>query len=134
MEEEQMHHWLWETSKEQFLLELEEKNEKSKRFGLTLTKEDARLLAKERIDELQEQQRVEFGGGILPKIIDFFCDSPYIFQSNYVDTLVRLQEIFYLYKNESMDLCTDDELLECMKEAFDGVCQGSLEYLEETAL
>ena len=47
---------------------------------------------------------------------------------------MRLQESFYLYKNESLDELTDDELLEFMKEAFDGRCQGSLEYLEETVL
>ena len=29
---------------------------------------------------------------------------------------------------------TDDDLLEFMKEAFDGECEGDLEYLEDTAL
>lgn len=39
-----------------------------------------------------------------------------------------------MYKNESLELVTDDELLEFMKEQFDGVCQGSLDYLEDTSL
>ena len=39
-----------------------------------------------------------------------------------------------MYKNESLDEWTDDELLQYMKEAFDGECQGSLDYLEETCL
>ena len=30
-------------------------------------------------------------------------------QENYADTLMRLQDIFYLYKNESLDELTDDE-------------------------
>ena len=113
---------------------LVETNETTRTFGLALTEEDVKLLAERRIETLKEQQRVEFGDGILPRLIFAFCDSPYIDQGNYVDTISRLQEIFYLYKNESMDELTDDELIELMKDAFDGECEGSLEYLEETAL
>ncbi len=109
-------------------------NQYTERFGLTLTEEEAGLLLTDRLDSLKEQQRIEFGEGILPKLIFTFCDSPYIYQDNYVDTIGRLQEIFYLYKNESLDEVTDDELLEYMKEAFEGDCQGSLDYLEDTSL
>lgn len=109
-------------------------NQKTEKFGLVLTEEEAKILVERRKENLREQQRVEFGEGILPKLIFVFCDSPYIFQENYVDTISRLQEIFYLYKNESMDELTDDELLDFMKNAFDGECEGSLEYLEETVL
>lgn len=111
-----------------------EMNEKTQKFGLVLSDEDAKMLVERRNDNLREQQRVEFGEGILPKLIFVFCDSLYINQKNYVDTITRLQEIFYFYKNESMDELTDDELLDFMKEAFDGECEGSLEYLEETSL
>ena len=109
-------------------------NQKTERFGLSLTQEDAKLLVERKMECLKEQQRVEFGETILSKLSDTFCDSPYISQSDYVDTISGLQEIFYLYKNESLDVLTDDELLEFMKEAFDGKCQGALEYLEETVL
>ena len=51
---------------------------------------------------------------------------------NYVETLVRLQEIFYLYKNEVQDNLTDDELLHLMKEQFEFLCFGDLDYLEGT--
>lgn len=106
----------------------------TERFGLTLTKKDAELLAAERWNSLQTQKRVEFGEGILPKIIYEFCDSAYICQEDYVETLVRLQDIFYLYKNEMQDEITDDELLHFMKEQFEEVCYGDLEYLEGTCL
>ena len=109
-------------------------NQKTEKFGLVLTEEEAKILVERRKENLREQQRVEFGEGILPKLIFAFCDSPYIFQENYVETISRLQEMFYLYKNESMDELTDDELLNFMKNAFDGECEGSLEYLEETVL
>lgn len=111
-----------------------EMNQKTEKFGLILTEEDAKTLLECRRENLREQQRVEFGEGILPKLIYAFCDSPYIYQENYVETIMALQEIFYLYKNESMDELTDDELIEFMKNAFDGKCEGSLEYLEETVL
>ena len=78
---------------------------------------------------------IEIGGiGVIEKLIYAFCDSPYIYQENYADTLSRLQDIFYLYKNESMDELTDDELIEYMRKSFDETCQGSLDYLEETCL
>lgn len=109
-------------------------NDYTKRFGLALTDEEAALLVRERKDALKEQERVEFGEGILPKLIFAFCDSPYIYQDNYVDTLGRLQDMFYLYKNESLDEITDDELIEFMKNQFDGPCQGSLDHLEDTGL
>lgn len=88
----------------------------------------------ERGEVLRKERRVEFGQGILPKIIDTFCDSAYITQDSYCDTLIRLQEIFFLYKNEMLDEITDDELLEFMREQFDGVCCGDLDYLEGTCL
>ena len=92
------------------------------------------MILEERKDTLQKQKRVEFGEGIVPKIIYEFCDSNYIDQNNYVDTIIRLQEIFYLYKNEMQDEITDDELLHLMKEQFELICFGDLDYLEGTCL
>ena len=46
----------------------------------------------------------------------------------------NLQDIFFLYKNESDDLVSDDELLTFMQEQFEGVCFGDLDYLETTCL
>lgn len=109
-------------------------NAYTEQYGLSLADEDIRELIVKRRECLREQQRVEFGGGILDKLIFAFCDSDYIYQENYAETITRLQDIFYLYKNESMDEWTDDELIQMMREAFDGECQGSLEYLEETFL
>lgn len=109
-------------------------NEYTKKFGVSLTEQDAIMLMEARKNSLKEQERIEFSEGILSKLIYAFCDSPYIYQDNYVDTIEILQGIFYLYKNESLDELTDDELIEYMKDKFEGVCQGSLEYLEDTCL
>ena len=109
-------------------------NEHTEKFGLTLSMEDARVLAKSKNETLKEEQRVELGESILPKIILCFCDSNYIDQNNFVETIIRLQEIFFMYKNESMDELSDDELLDFMEKKFNGECEGSLEYLEITVL
>lgn len=109
-------------------------NEYTCRFGLCLSEQEIEELMIVRRECLQEYQRVEFGKGVLEKLIYAFCDSAYIYQENYADTLSRLQHIFYLYKNESMDELTDDELIEYMRKSFDDACQGSLDYLEETCL
>lgn len=109
-------------------------NEVSERFGLSLTEQDAKLLLKERRNSLKKQRRIEFGEGIVAKIIYEFCDSPYICQDNYVETITGLQDIFYQYKNEMQDEITDDELLHLMKEQFEKICFGDLDYLEGTCL
>lgn len=109
-------------------------NQLTQQYGVTLSEEDALILMENRRESLKAFQRIEFGEGILPKLIYHFCDSPYMYQENYADTIAALQEIFYQYKNECLDEMTDDELLGCMKHFFDGPCQGSVEYLEETCL
>lgn len=126
--------WLEFMSKQTQVKEVLARNQDTERFGLVLSEKEAELLIAERGEVLKKERRVEFGQGVLPKIIDAFCDSAYITQDDYCDTLVRLQEIFFLYKNEMMDEITDDELLEFMREQFDGVCYGDLDYLEGTCL
>ena len=111
-----------------------ETNRATAQYGLTLTEEEAKLILRERTNALREQKRVEFGDAITPRIIYAFCDSDFIDQDHYVETIVRLQEIFYLYKNEMHDEITDEELLSFMKEQFETVCFGDLEYLESTCL
>ena len=109
-------------------------NQYTEEFGLTLTPEEAELLLTERQNTLKEQQRIEFGASILPRLIYEFCDSAYIRQEDYVETLIQLQDIFFLYKNEMLDEITDDELLHFMKEQFETVCYGDLDYLGGTCL
>ena len=111
-----------------------ETNQYAQKYGLTLSEEEAQVIVAERRNTLKEQKRVEFGESILPRLIYEFCDSDYINQDNYADTMVRLQEIFFLYKNEMQDELTDQELIHFMKEQFEDICFGDLEYLESTCL
>ena len=111
-----------------------ETNQYTEKFGLSLSDEEARLIVAERTNSLRTQKRVEFGESIVPRLIYEFSDSDYSDQGNYVQTMIRLQDIFYLFKNEMMDEITDDELIHFMKEQFETICYGDLEYLEGTCL
>ncbi len=104
-------------------------NDYTERFGLVLNQTQAIELVETRFVALRDNGRIEFGGGAIDKIIKEFCDSPYISMHNYTETLHELIEIFYAYKNETMDLMSDDDLIKFMKLSFDGVCQGSLDLL-----
>lgn len=126
--------WMTLLQNQNGLSRLMETNQATERFGLALTSQDAELILEERGNVLREMRRVEFGEGIIPRIIHEFCGSAYIDQSNYVETLLRLQEIFYLYKNEMLDEISDSELLHFMKEQFESICFGDLDYLEGTCL
>ena len=109
-------------------------NEFTTEYGLLLQEEDVKEIIKTRNIALEKSGRIEFNGQIINKIISTFCDSPYISQYNYSDTINELVEIFYNYKNETLDYISDDELIEIMKEHFDNYCQGSLELLEGKVL
>lgn len=108
---------------------LERYNRRSEPYGLTLSESALQRLLLLRAEVLQQTGRIELGGGVLEKLIIAFCDSPYVVQSKYEDTLAELQELFYYFKNECRDLVTDDELLDAMRLIFNSVAHGSVEYL-----
>ena len=119
---------------QQQLQEVLDTNRQSEQYGLTLTQKDAEQLMVGRKQVLEAQRRVELRQSILPVLVETFCSSPYLNQQNYLETLLRLQEIFFCYKNEMLDEITDEELLHFMREQFDTVCYGDLDYLEGTCL
>lgn len=102
--------------------------------GLTLTETDITELVEFRGQALRNTGRVEFGGGILPKLIRAFCGSPFVDRDNYAATLADLQDAFYYFKNESQDRLSDDELIEFMSTVFNGQAQGSTDYLTAISL
>ncbi|NKF06612.1 hypothetical protein J1C67_08025 [Clostridium gasigenes] len=109
-------------------------NEVTVEYGLMLGEKDIKEIIETRNVALEKSGRIEFNGQIINKIIITFCDSPYISQYNYGDTINELVEIFYNYKNETLDYISDDELMEIMKKYFDNYCEGSLELLEGKVL
>jgi len=120
--------------KRQTMAELRESNEFTIHYGLSLSEQQIAGVAEQRFSALSNTGRIEFGQGIIKKLLRVFCTSPYIIQENYEDTVLELLDLFYYFKNESMDRISDNELIEFMKNRFDGICQGSLEYLGGTSL
>ncbi|MDD2484352.1 MAG: DUF6323 family protein [Eubacteriales bacterium] len=113
----------------QAIMEILNCNEKTAEYHLALSPTEVKGLVEMRAEALRNFGRVEFGGGIIEKIITEFYDSPYISQYNYSDTIHELIEVFYYFKNETLDILSDDELLGWMKKYFDASCQGSLDLL-----
>ncbi|HWT27096.1 MAG TPA: DUF6323 family protein [Mobilitalea sp.] len=120
--------------KKQMIEEIRKCNDFTAKYGIQLSDKDIHTLVENRKEALESSGRIEFGGGILKKLLLEFADSPYIDQDNYVSTLMELQECFYYFKNESLEELTDDELIHLMKEHFDDECQGSVEFLQSTFL
>ena len=108
---------------------LERCNALTERYGLSLTGPQMERLAVRRGRVLRETGRVEFGPGVLPKLILTFRDSPYLEQYCYEETLTGLQDLFYQLKNRCGEGLTDDELLSAMKLLYDGPAGGSLDFL-----
>lgn len=102
--------------------------------GLTLTEADIAELVEQRGQVLRATGRVEFGGGILPKLIRAFCDSPYVDRDSYAGILGDLQEAFYYFKSESADRFSDDDLIGFMVRVFNGEAAGSAELLTGISL
>ena len=84
--------------KKQALEELKDCNSLTLKYGLSLSEQQMEELIEKRFEALRANGRIEFGQGILKKLIYEFCDSPYLMQENYQETLMELQDIFYFYK------------------------------------
>lgn len=108
--------------------------EKTEHFGLTLTQEEVETLLIQRAEILKTTQRLEFGRGILPELMDAFCDSDFLQQDSFAGELGRLQEIFYHCKSETENLLSDEELIGFMRCQYDSICFGDLNYLEEICM
>ena len=65
-------------------------NKHTGKYGLVLSDNQINNLLERRKDILKETGRIELRGGIIDKLIKKFCDSPYINQENYEETLTQL--------------------------------------------
>lgn len=109
-------------------------DELNRLHGLVLTEEDIGELVEQRGKVLRATGRVEFGGGVLPKLIRAFCDSSYVDRYNYAAVLGELQEAFYYFKSEAQDRFSDDDLIEFMVRVFNGEAAGAAELLTASSL
>jgi hypothetical protein len=106
-------------------------NSEIERYGLSLTTQDIQALVAGRLESLESSERVEFGGGVVRQLVLAFAGSPFVSQERFVSTVLELQELFYDFKNESLERIPDDDLIATMRSLFDDPAQGDLGYLEE---
>lgn len=104
-------------------------NDISRNFGLELTEQQAKGLVECRNAALRDTGRIETSGEVITRLIYAFCDSPYVAKDTYEQTLRELLELFYVFKNETEDKMSDEDLIDFMKTSFDGDCFGSIELL-----
>lgn len=98
-------------------------------FGLVLTDAALEALQAGRAAALHDTGRVELGHGILPQLVEAFCDAPDLTQENLTDELLLLQDIFYHWKSEAGDCVPDDEILALLRRAYDERARGRAEGL-----
>ena len=109
-----------------FVRELSICAETAARYGLALDAQAVAAIAARRSAALAETGRVELGESAVPKLVTAFCDSPYLQQEEFAETIGRLTEAFYEYKNEDRDRMTDDELITCLRACYDAY-EGALD-------
>ena len=64
--------------KKQLIMNIKKCNELTRKFGVSLSDEAIERLINKRFEALKNTGRIEFDEGILKKLIEAFCDSPYI--------------------------------------------------------
>ncbi len=116
--------------KETYSNKLLELNEKTKAYGLILTKEDAKHVIEARTQTLNSYERIELGLNATQKIVELFSASPYVNSKNYVSIITEIQEIFYYFKNETNEKVSDDDLINIIHKYFDMECAGSIQLLK----
>ncbi|MEN6350405.1 MAG: DUF6323 family protein [Syntrophomonas sp.] len=110
--------------------EMLKSNQITKNYGLQLTLTEVQEIIETRNRAVQSSGRIELGTEIPLKIIRTFYASSFICLEDYAYIISELVAIFYHMKNETEDLIGDDELINIMKDFFDGSCKGSLTLLK----
>ena len=101
-------------------------NEHTVTHGIILSESDCTEIAQCRGDLLVENERIEVGSGAVRRIIEEFCDSGYINQQNFKDTVQGLLECFYAIKTETEDKVDDETVLEFLKYVFENDAGGDV--------
>lgn len=103
-------------------------------YGLALSDAEMKMLLKEHKRSLKEHRRLAFDYEILSQLIAAFCDSRWLTPGTYADALMRLQDLFYAFKNETADRIDDATAVKILKVFFEEGCCGEIEDLETTAI
>lgn len=105
-------------------------NAKTQERGLILNKQEVTTLIQQRNTTLREVGRVEFGQGPLVELASAFCDSPYVSEEGYAETLGELQDAFYQLKEVAEEAISDEDLVEALHYLFDEKAHGAFEFFD----
>lgn len=104
-------------------------NVKSEDFGLSLTKEEALMIAAAENEAMDSRRRIRFGKSAAPLLLERFMHSSFISRDIWAETAAELLEIFCDVKEESCDLLSDEEIADIMYDFFENTSCGSTELL-----
>ena len=94
-------------------------NDESINYGLVLSENDVNNIMKHTTETLTKIGRIETSTSSLEKIIEIVYSSPYTDKENYVENINDMQEIFYYFKSEVLDLISDDEVIEILEKTYE---------------
>ena len=94
-------------------------NNESINYGLVLSEKDVKNIMKHTNETLTKIGRIETSTSSLEKIIEIVYSSPYTDKENYVENINDMQEIFYYFKSEVLDLISDDEVIEILEKTYE---------------
>lgn len=104
-------------------------NEFLEKYGLKITPEDVKVIVEKRNEALKKSGRIETSNEIVSRLIKEFCDSSYISNENFLETINELIEAFYYYKTETKNKISDEELIKFMREHYEKTVNGDISYL-----
>lgn len=107
--------------------------DKTAQYGITLSEKDCLEIAECRYESLKENERIEVGLGATQKIIEAFCESGYVNQNNFSETVEGLLECFYMIKTETNDKVDDETVLEILKYLFEEDAGGDVSKIYDCA-
>ncbi len=98
---------------------LEEVNERLAAGGLSVSREDVRMLAERREEALAEAERVEFGTLAIMAVTEAVATSPCLSQERVARDLAELQDAFYAIRDELPADVPDAEIAEALRGCLD---------------
>ena len=94
-------------------------NEKLSTEGLSISAEDARALAEQRAELLDETERIEFGTPAVIALAEAVATSPSLSHEHLGRDLAALQGVFYRLRNELPTDVPDVEIFDALRCCFD---------------
>ncbi|WP_165047414.1 DUF6323 family protein [Adlercreutzia sp. ZJ305] len=87
--------------------------------GISISREDARMLAERRDEALREIGRVEFGAPAIAAVAEAVATSPCLLQEGVAQDLAELQDAFYAIRDELPVDVPDAEIAEALRGCLD---------------